>query len=529
MDIRRHKLVYSEVQEAGILLNQKRETYKAGAVKLMAAAFIVRILGFVNRIYMSNILGAEGMGLFQLASPVYSLIILTLTSGVSISVSGMTAQERARGRNANALRVCKTAFVVLLVAGAVCGILLAVFGKTIAEEILNDGRAYYSLIMLAPCIPIVASASAIKGYFYGSSHVTPTALSQIAEQIVRIAVIFFVANRIAGSNLAYACAIATTSAAFGEMANLIVVGIAFRREKSKEAPTLTRKAAAKTILKYSMPISLNRLAISFMGMVETVLLPMRFIAGGLDYKSGIETLGRISGMAMPLIAFPTLITSSVATTLVPAISEAISVKNYKLANLRISRCLNMGFLLGFIFFGLYFSLGDFAGELLYPGQGVGVILAQLSYCCIFMYVEQIMAGIINGLGKQGLSLATSTVGYLITIGFIWFGVPQMGIRAYILGSILSMAATVFLNLCIVIKTTGLAVNLRDWILKPSVIAAGCILVGKVMLSIPIQNRFLSFFVCGCACCLTVLLLVATMFRNLKWGDLFWRKMQTRKS
>ena len=84
MDIRRHKLVYSEVQEAGILLNQKRETYKAGAVKLMAAAFIVRILGFVNRIYMSNILGAEGMGLFQLASPVYSLIILTLTSGVSI-------------------------------------------------------------------------------------------------------------------------------------------------------------------------------------------------------------------------------------------------------------------------------------------------------------------------------------------------------------------------------------------------------------------------------------------------------------
>ena len=77
----------------------------------------------------------------------------------------------------------------------------------------------------------------------------------------------------------------------------------------------------------------------------------------------------------------------------------------------------MGFLLGFVFFGLYFSLGDFAGELLYPGQGVGVILAQLSYCCIFMYVEQIMAGIINGLGKQGLSLATSTVGYLITVSY----------------------------------------------------------------------------------------------------------------
>lgn len=510
-------------------MNQKRETYKAGAMKLMAAAFIVRILGFANRIYMSNILGAEGMGLFQLAAPVYSLIILTLTSGVSISVSGMTAQEKARGKNANALRVAKTAFAILLVSGGICGVFLAVFGKMIAVELLHDARAYYSLIMLAPCIPIVASASAIKGYFYGSSHVTPTAISQIAEQIVRIAVIFFVANRIAGSNLAYACAIATTSAAFGEMANLIVVAIAFRKEKSKEKPTLTKKAAAKTIIKYSMPISLNRLAISFMGMVETVLLPMRFMAGGLDYKGGIETLGRISGMAMPLIAFPTLITSSVATTLVPAISEAISVKNYKLANLRISRCLNMGFLLGFIFFGLYFTLGEFAGELLYPGQGVGGILVQLSYCCIFLYVEQIMAGIINGLGKQGLSLATSTVGYLITIGFIWFGVPKMGIRAYILGSIISMAVTVVLNLCIIIKATGLAIHLRNWILKPSVIAVGCILAGKIIRTVPINNKFLSFFVCGCVCCLTVLLLVVTMFRNLKWGDLFWRKIQTRKS
>ena len=196
-------------------MNQRKESYQAGAIKLMAAAFIVRILGFVNRIYMSNILGAEGMGLFQLASPVYSLIILTLTSGVSISVSGITARERAKGSTENSLRAAKTAFGILLAAGTVCGIVLALFAKPIAEELLGDSRVYYSLIMLCPCIPIVASASAIKGYFYGSSNVTPTAFSQIAEQIVRIAVIFFVANRIAGTNIAYACAIATTSAAFG--------------------------------------------------------------------------------------------------------------------------------------------------------------------------------------------------------------------------------------------------------------------------------------------------------------------------
>lgn len=509
-------------------MENKKETYKAGAAKLMIAAFIVRMLGFVNRIYMSNILGAEGMGLFQLASPIYSLIILTLTSGISISVSGMTAKERAKGRRANALLVTKIAFVILLISGTVCGILLAIFGKFISSEILGDDRAYYSLILLAPCIPIVASASAIKGYFYGSSNVTPTALSQIAEQIVRIGVIFFVANRIAGSNLAYACAIATTSAAFGEMANLIVVGIAFFKERTNEKPTLPRIDAAKTIIKSSAPISLNRLAISFMGMIETVILPMRFIAGGLDYTEGIETLGRISGMAMPLITFPTLITSSVATTLVPAISEAMSVKNYKLANHRIANCLNMGFLLGFVFFGIYYTVGAQAAEILYPNQNVGEILTKLSYCCIFLYVEQIMAGIINGLGKQGHSLVSSAVGYVIIIAFIWFGVPSYGISAYIAGSIISMAVTCFLSLCVIIKTTGLALHLRNWIIKPGLISIFCILVGKFTQYIPISNNFLFLFIRTAIVCLTILILIVRIFKYQNLGELFCQKFQRKK-
>lgn len=494
----------------------------------MAAAFVVRILGFINRIYMSNILGAEGMGLFQLASPVYSLIILTLTSGVSISVSGITASEKAKGRHDNALRAAKTAFVILLTAGTIFGILLAFSAEYVAEYILGDQRVYYSLIMLAPCIPIVASASAIKGYFYGSSNVTPTAFSQIAEQIVRIGVIFFVANRIAGANLAYACAIATTSAAFGEMANLVVVGISFIKEKASDKPTLSVKEASSYILKNSIPISVNRLAISLLGMIETVILPMRFIAGGLNYKEGIEVLGRISGMAMPLIAFPTIITSSVATTLVPAISGAVSVNNYKLANHRISRCLSIGFLMGFVFFGMFYALGFTAGELLFPNQGVGNILKRMSWFCIFMYVEQIMVGIINGLGKQRFSLITSAVGYAITIGFIWYGVPVYGIDAYIRGSILSMAVTVLLNLCYIIKVTGLTVDLRNWVLKPGIIAMACVFVGRLIKFIPINSIFWNLILSGALVCLTVLLLIVKMFKNQKWGDLFWQRIQIKK-
>ena len=510
------------------MVGYKKESYKSGALKLMIAAFVVRILGFANRIYMSNILGAEGMGLFQLASPVYSLIILTLTSGVSISVSGLTAKEKANGNQANALRIVKIAFAVLLISGTVCATFLAYFADSISVTLLKDERVYYSLIMLAPCIPIVASASAIKGYFYGSSNVTPTAFSQITEQIVRIGVIFFVANKIANTNLAYACAIATTSAAFGEMANLAVVGIAFLRENSNQKASISRREAASSILKLSMPISVNRLIISLMGMLETVLLPIRFASNGRSYTQGIEILGRISGMAMPLVAFPTLITSSVATTLVPAISEAISTKNYKLANHRISNCLTMGFLLGFIFFSIYNVLGVQAGNILYPGNEVGIILKELSYCCIFMYVEQIMSGILNGLGKQGISLATSAAGYIAIILSIWYGVPEFGMEAYIWGNFIGMAVTVLLNLIVISTTTGLALELRNWMVKPLALSILVIIAGKITDYIYIENSILRFILSGIYVSLTVLVLLATMFKNLKWGELLWKKIQTKK-
>ena len=138
----------------------------------------------------------------------------------------------------------------------------------------------------------------------------------------------------------------------------------------------------------------------------------------------------------------------------------------------------MGFLLGFIFFGFFYVLGSCAGELLYPGQNVGDVLTRLSYCCIFMYVEQIMAGIMNGLNKQGTSLITSAAGYALTMAFIWFGIPVMGVRAYILGTILGMAVTAVLNLCVIVKTTGLSADVTNWILKPFAVSACCILVGK---------------------------------------------------
>lgn len=460
-----------------------RGSFTAGALILMGAGLAVRLLGFINRIYLSNLIGAEGMGLVQLASPVYSLIILTLTSGVSVTVSGMTAQEKARGNRAGAIRICKISFLLLLGIGALCGGLLLLGADFISVNVLHDARTRLSLMMLAPCIPAVAAASALKGYFYGMSRMTPTAVSQIVEQVVRISCIFFLASAIAGENIEYACAIALISAALGETANLTVVAIAFYRECKRPGagvPEMTRSKAASSVLRASAPISLHRFLVSLMGILESVLLPARLLAGGLDYTKSIETLGRISGMCMPLISFPTLVTSALATTLVPAISEALAKENYRLANRRISRTIRLSFMMGFLCFALFFTFGPEIGALCYRGEAVGELLVSLSYCCILMYVQQTMNGILNGLNRQTFSLFSTLIGYGIRLAFIWFLVPVYGVSAYIKGDFISMAAVVLMNLIYITRYTGMAVDLRAWILSPAMPAVAFLVTGRLL-------------------------------------------------
>jgi len=187
----------------------RSRTFVSGAITLMAAGFVVRILGFVYRIYLSNLIGAEGMGLFQLIFPIYSLIILTLTSGISIGVSRMTAGELALGHNINIRRIAKCAMLIVVSGGLAVSAVMYLNLDMITKLIIKDSRTYSSLLLLIPCIPVIAAASALKGYFYGIQRVVPTAVSQIAEQVVKISLVILLAGYFVDAGLEYACAVAT--------------------------------------------------------------------------------------------------------------------------------------------------------------------------------------------------------------------------------------------------------------------------------------------------------------------------------
>jgi stage V sporulation protein B len=194
-----------------------------GVFILAASGFFVKILGFIYRVHLSNLIGAEGMGLFQLITPVYSLVILTLTSGISTAVSKMNAVETAHKNVTNIKCIVSCSLILVTVAGTAISIIMMMNINFICNVILKDSRTYYAFLFLIPCIPVIALAAVFRGYFYGISYIMPNALSQVVEQIARISLVIGMAKFMIEAGMEYACMLAAIGMAVGEISNLIVL------------------------------------------------------------------------------------------------------------------------------------------------------------------------------------------------------------------------------------------------------------------------------------------------------------------
>ena len=186
---------------------------------------------------------------------------------------------------------------------------ILIFIDPIVNIILKDSRTYYSLILLLPCIPVIAAASAVKGYYYGVQDVVPTACSQIVEQVVRIGIVMAMSGYFLNIGLEYACALATVGMAIGEISNLTVLILIFKMRKKKIPPYKSKKdfMRKRTILakivKISVPVSFNRFITSMMGAVELILIPRMLLISGMNYQASLAEYGKLTGMAMPLVSF----------------------------------------------------------------------------------------------------------------------------------------------------------------------------------------------------------------------------------
>lgn len=477
-----------------------KKTLRQNAFILTIAGFVVKLIGFFYRIYIANSIGAEGMGLYQLVLPVYSFVLLGITAGVGIAISRLVAEETARGNYKNSKRIAIVAGVSIFIASSVVVSILFFNLDFVVNTLIGDARTKSALYYLLPAIPFIAAITALKGYFYGKQEVIPNAISQVVEQVTKLLVVYLIADIFISGSMERKCLFATIGLISGEIANVLAVYIAFKLRKAdkqlKNQRIMRKRDIGKAILRISMPITANRLVLSLLGTVEFLWIPQRLAVHGLSSTEALTQYGKLTGMASPIIAFPSMLTGALATALVPAIAEAIATRKMTGANRQISRSIRVTLVMGFLFSSIFICFANEITDLIYPGQNVGQMLYLLSFTGVFFYMQQTLLGILNGLGKETSTLKHSMLTSLMRLGFVWFAIPYFGLTAYIIALAASNLVGAILNMKTVTKTTGMSIEVGDWLIKPLVASISGILaapVAKMVVGSIFQSHILTLF------------------------------------
>lgn len=432
--------------------NKLKNPVISGTLLLSAAGILGKIIGFFYRIFLSRTIGAEGLGIYQLIFPISTICFAITVSGLSTALSKFIAeyQERDPSSPRRFLIVC------LMISGSLSlGMMFLLFRYSgfIAENILLEPRCEPLVPILACSIPLASVHSCIHGYYYGKKKAGVPALSSFMEQFARVVFVFLACQIRMEQGKSIDASIAVWGLVFGEAgAFLLCITSLLLSKESPAAPTTFKvRSPAKKLLSYSIPLSMNRLALTLFASFESILIPSRLVLFGYSQSDALSIYGVLTGMALSIVTFPTVFTNSVSVMILPMISEADSRNDNAKISRTIYQTIFTCLLLGSICTASLLFCGKWIGDFLFGNALAGKFICMLSFICPFLFLSSILSSIMHGLGMPGYPFLLNLFGCLIRIGFVYVLIPQYGIKAYLMGMLLSQVFTSVLSVWILWK------------------------------------------------------------------------------
>ncbi len=417
--------------------------YKSALVKgtfiLTAAGIISRIIGFIYRIFLTRAIGAQNLGLFQLVTPVIGIVFALCSSGIQTGISSFSAQKN------DSHGWLFTGLLISLPLSISVSALIYTSADYIAARLLLNSSCTDLLKVLAFSFPFSTFHNCVNGYYYGHQKAEIPAVSQLLEQIVRVFTVFAYCRICISLSIPITVICACIGNLTGEFVSFAFCFICLMLQKSTKSPfPAIRLSKIKRMLSYSMPITSNRLLMHLLSSGETILLPAQLIASGLPQNDVLKAYGVLTGMALPLILFPTAITNSLSVMLIPRISKSNSDKNKNDIINTLDNCFTLCILMGIVSTFIFLTIGARLGAYVFNEPLVYNYTMILAWLCPFLYLSTTLAGILNGLSKTGFTCVTNTAAIAIRIFALVVFVPKYHIGAYLSGLLTS-----YIFICIV--------------------------------------------------------------------------------
>lgn len=416
------------------LKNKLKSSLLKGSAQLAAAGIFTRIIGLGNRMILSRLIGAEGLGLFQMILPVYALLAVIAGLGLSGAVIKMVADRHAKGDRRGQIQVRALSLKLVITAALVCSVLLW-SALILPLDFIPDRRIILAIRLMPAAIFFAALSSILRGFTQGQNHMAPTAISQVGEQVVRVSLGLAAAFYLLPLGLEYALAGIVAGIIGGEITCFAISYFMQPERKLFMGGSRAPATVYKEMFLLSLPILTIRLSTSITQTVESLLIPSRLQLAGFTASEATTLFGQLSGLALPIIFLPTVLIIPLTTTLVPAIAGATALR----LRLRLQRLVKLS-LWGSVAIGASAAviLYYFAAPLtvfLYSSDSAAALVAMLAPLTPFAYLQFTTAAILHGMGRPGIAVTNDLSGTLISLAIIYYltASPNWGITGVVFG------------------------------------------------------------------------------------------------
>ena len=424
------------------LLKRLKNPIIMGTLLLTATGLLSRIIGFFYRIFLSRTIGAEGLGIYQLIFPVLSLCIAFCGAGIQTAISRYVAADKS----GTGMVYLYAGMLLSISLSLICASSLIHFANFIAVNILNEARCGKLLVIMAYSIPFACIHACFNGYYYGRKKTLVPAITQLSEQIVRVLSVYIIYLITLENHQEVTPAIAVWGLVCGELSSMLIAVSCIQHHAASSRLSASLATAIKKVGSFSVPLTANRVTYHLFASMEAICIPMQLKAFGYTTSEALGVFGILTGMALPMILFPSALTNSFSVLLMPAISEAAAEHDQNKIHAAIRKtffyCITLGFLCTFGFL----LTGRFIGQYIFHNTLAGTFILILSWICPFLYLATTFSSILHGLSKAGTAFFINMSGCALRIACILLLIPRYGIRSYLYSML--VAQIIITLLCI---------------------------------------------------------------------------------
>ena len=487
-------------------------------------SLITRLLGFFFRIFMSRKLGAEGMGLYQMAVSVLGIFMTFVSSGLPLTTAKLTSKYIANNEYKKRNIVVSSSLIIALGISvfSACIILLL---KNVWGIILTDNRAVEIMIILIPSIVFSAIYAVFRGALWGESDYFNCGLTELIEQIIRFALTFILLLNVSD----YFIATKHSAIAFNLTclaSALITIFIYLKRSK-----LCFIKGEYKNIIKSALPVTGVRLASSLVQPLTTLIIPTMLVLSGYTSTEAVASFGVIMGMTFPMLFVPMSVIGSISMVLIPSISSMMSKKDFSTIENNITQSLEVSIFISMLFIPLYLAVGDLIGIVLFNNTLSGTLLQLAAVCVLPITLCNLTGSMLNALNLEIKSFVNYIVGSVVLFMSLIIFTPLVGINSIIISFFLSMSTISLLNLNKIKKVLpNFKFNLLKTSAKYLMLALPCGLLGHFVSNICLHflNNFFSAVVGGSVSLICIIILTNS-FRLYNITEIFKLIKKKRKT